>query len=403
MSETTSHQEEQAELGRKELAQIRQLHEGYMRLLARVSTMERELSRANQELRTKVEELNAERANLDAVLSSIPTGVVVADACQRIIRINRRAADVLGSSQGELLGQNLISIKNSIGTELLNERVGERECQTLDGSSKIISRTRSAVMNEASEKIGTVDVIEDRTECRRLERQMAQREKLASIGEMSATVAHEVRNPLHAIEGFASLMLKAIPKSDDLAKPRSYAEHIIRGVKDLNKTITNLLEFSRSEQFHPRKCDLVAMLRKLTDVSQYAGAATTGANYVISLASPESLWHEVDEIQFNQAIKNLISNAIEVMPHGGQVNVSIHTENSWVVIRVHDEGPGVRPDVRHKIFQPFFTTKSRGTGLGLAVVAKAAALHGGKACLEPSERGATFTLWFPQFITQQEL
>lgn len=379
-----------------EFTQIRALHENYSRLLARIAVMERELARANQELRNKVTELDRERANLDAVLSSMPTGVVFADNDRRIVRVNDKAAETLGLSPEVLVGQKLEDVRSASGSELLSERVGERDCEVNDGTVRTLARTRSVVRNKSGAKLGTVDLVEDRTERRRIEKQMAHREKLASIGEMSATVAHEVRNPLHAIEGFASLLLRALPANTENEKPRNYAGHIVAGVRNLNALVTNLLEFSRCDRVQTRKCDLIALVQRASDLVLTAHGPVKAQTYTISLEGPQVLMAEMDEIQMSQAVRNLIHNATEAMPDGGRILIKITEEQSGIAIRVCDEGPGVRPDVRHRIFQPFFTTKSRGTGLGLAVVAKAATLHGGRVYLDPSERGAVFTLWFPQ-------
>ncbi|MBI3818434.1 MAG: PAS domain-containing protein [Planctomycetes bacterium] len=386
----------------REITEIRALHESYARLLVRVAAMERELARANQELRARNAELNHERASLDALLSSMPTGVIFADNDGRILRANRKAAESIGSGANQLTDRSLQDIKSHLGTELLTGRPGEREYEITEGATRILSRTRANVTTAEGQCIGTVDLLEDRTDRRRLEQQVAHREKLALVGEMSATVAHEVRNPLHSIEGFASLLLRAAQDDAPNAKLRNYASQIVRGVRDLNSVVTNLLDFARCDRFQAQTADVVLIVKRCAEKVKMSLSPENIKKYPFEFHAPRTLMGTVDEIQLTHAVKNLLNNAIEAMPDGGRVDVRVDEQQSGIAIRVSDEGPGVRPDVRHRIFQPFFTTKSRGTGLGLAVVAKAAALHGGRVYLDPSVRGAAFTLWFPQCNSQQE-
>jgi signal transduction histidine kinase len=109
-----------------------------------------------------------------------------------------------------------------------------------------------------------------------------------------------------------------------------------------------------------------------------------------------------DEPSIVQAVRNLIANAVDAMPSGGRVDVTLSQDPEGVQVRVADQGPGIRPDLRQRVFTPFFTTKSRGTGLGLAIVAKAASMHGGRAAVAPSEKGAVFNLWLPNVNHQQQ-
>lgn len=387
----------------REIHQLRFLHESYQKLLARVAVTERELARANQTLRAKVAELDTERSRLSALIHGAPAGIVVSDEHGVILHANEHAAAMLGCPASDLIGRPAAKIMNSRGTALLDGRTGERELEMMDGRICIMERRRSKVGDSTGRAVGTVDLLEDRTERRSIERRMAAREKLASIGEMSATVAHEVRNPLHAIEGFASLLIKSVGETGPgSVKATGYAKNIVRGVRELNALVTNLLEFSKEDRLSLQMRDMVSTARRAVELAEATLPVAKAQQWNVIFEAPQSLTISFDEIHVLAALRNLVTNAFDAMPEGGTVRIGISEKNNGVALTVADEGPGVRPDVRHRIFAPFFTTKSRGTGLGLAVVAKTAALHGGQVTLDPTPRGASFTLWIPQHQTQQE-
>jgi PAS domain S-box-containing protein len=382
-------------------AQVRSLHDSYVRLLSRVAKMEKELARANAELRKKVGELDLAHSKLDAVLDAVPAGVIVGDEEGRVVRANPAARAILGAPAEEIVGKPLADIKNPRGTRLLDGPAREREVEGLDGTPRLLARSRSVVRDASGRELGSVDLLEDRTERRRLEQRLKHHEKLAALGEMSATVAHEVRNPLHSIEGFANLLLRALPDDAAASKPRDYAKNIVRGVGELNAIITNLLEFARAERHRPAARDLVAVARRAGEMALAGLAPDDAKRFSVEVAAPEKLIVAIDEVHIAQAVRNLVSNAIEAMPAGGCVRIAVADEAGGASVRVADEGPGIAPELRHRLFTPFFTTKSRGTGLGLAVVAKAAALHGGRVALVPSDKGAVFNLWIPHTPMQE--
>jgi PAS domain S-box-containing protein len=392
-----------AEIDRTDItaAQVQDLLEAYSRLLQRVAVLERDLARANSELRDNNADLSRKNATLEAVIESVPAGVVVADEAGRITYCNSQAAKTFGIEKSELLSKRLKDVRNARGNMLCEGRQGEREMEMADGTIRTIARKRSAALTPSGVRVGTVDLVEDRTERRQFEQKMAHRERLASIGEMAATVAHEIRNPLHAIEGFASLQLKTLQQEGDIARVKTYSEHIARGVRELNAIITNMLDFSRVDRFCARKINIVALVRRLVGQAVSQHEERTGNSYPIDWSGPDSLPAAVDEVQFSQAIRNLALNALEAMPGGGKLGVDIQVDAQGISIRIADSGPGVPPEIRHRIFSPFFTTKSRGTGLGLAVVAKTAALHGGRVTLESAPRGALFNLWIPHNKSQE--
>jgi signal transduction histidine kinase len=215
-------------------------------------------------------------------------------------------------------------------------------------------------------------VFEDVTELRHLAEQAQRADRLKQLGEMAAGVAHEIRNPLNGIEGFASLLVRDLPEGD---KRRRYAELIVAGVRDLNATVTGLLEFTRPRRIERRQHDPAELA--LAVVELIRADATTGVSIRVV-----DLWRgggtvAVDGAQLKQVLINLVRNAVQAARSVVEVRIEPGAEGGAVVFTVDDDGPGVPPEDRQRIFTPFFTTKDHGTGLGLALAHTIVSLHGG--------------------------
>jgi signal transduction histidine kinase len=227
-----------------------------------------------------------------------------------------------------------------------------------------------------------------------------QRESLALLGERAATLAHEVRNPLHAIEGFASLLLRALPEEPALDRARGYARNLARGARELTAIVTGLLELSRPDRRRREVRDVSAIARRAVELATSSLDADAASRLRVRVDADAGCEAPVDEASLLSAIRNLVANAVEAMPRGGAIRVSVRAEDGELVVRVADGGPGIPAALRARLFAPFVTTKPRGTGLGLAVVARVAAAHGGRAELEPSKRGAVFAIRIPLTVSE---
>jgi signal transduction histidine kinase len=233
----------------------------------------------------------------------------------------------------------------------------------------------------------------------RLERRLAERERLATLGQMAATVAHEIKNPLSAIKSIAQVM------SEDESLSHEYARDLslIVGETDrLGQSITQLLSFARKEtpsELPSRAEQLINSVARLFQVSAEKQGVTLSAR----IEKDEELdGAAVSAVRV--ALSNLLLNALQATPAGGNVAVTQKIENGMIVILVEDSGPGVSDDLRKRIWEPFFTTKQRGTGLGLAIVRKRMQEAGGTARLAPGVNGAgaTFELRVPLPVQNRE-
>ncbi len=225
-----------------------------------------------------------------------------------------------------------------------------------------------------------------------LERKLAEGERLAALGQMAATVAHEVKNPLSAIKSIAQVM------SEDEALNVQHARDLslIVGETDrLSKSVTQLLSFASKQPPAAAPCSTDELLRSVARLFR----ADAGERN-LSLQSRAGANAQLDGVQagaLRDALANLLLNALQATPGGGQVTVESFLDGAEIVFAVTDSGPGIDPQMHTKIWEPFFTTRQRGTGLGLAIVRKRMEDAGGSARLVPSRNrmGARFELRVP--------
>jgi signal transduction histidine kinase len=227
-----------------------------------------------------------------------------------------------------------------------------------------------------------------------LEDEVRLKERLAALGEMSAGIAHEIRNPLGAIAGFAELLNRQT--TDPSA--RELVREILQEVNNLNRIVTQFLTFVREPQLKSEPADISAIIKGAVEVVMAERRAEKGRPDVrldLHLVdAPHAVTVDADLLK--QALMNLIQNAVEAMPLGGALGIRLETRASWLLISVSDTGQGISPEDRRRLFDPFFTTKTEGTGLGLAITHRLIQAHGGRIEVESQPgRGACFTVWLP--------
>jgi signal transduction histidine kinase len=244
-----------------------------------------------------------------------------------------------------------------------------------------------ALRRELDEKKRALDASIERQRC--LETQALRHGRLAAMGEMAATLAHEVRNPLGAMELCIKLLADEVRAQPSALR---LAEQVATGVADLNHLVTNILDYTRLPE--PRLAP--AALDPLIGEVLAAAAPSLGAGVRVERRGERDVAWAVDRGLLMQALLNLARNAGEAMAGPGTLTIAIEPSARWLRIVVADDGPGIAAANTESVFAPFFTTKERGTGLGLAVARAAVAAHGGTLALRPSARGATFVLTLPQ-------
>jgi len=351
----------------------RDLLESYERLERRAERVEQELCLANRELEQKV-------AEVETILDTLPVGVVVRDAGDRVARTNGALSTILGLDSRDSAGapETDLPRPNPDGEPIRWTRP--------DGSERVLTSQRSSIRFEGGEAAGSVDVFDDRTELVRLSARVHQMDKMAALGNMAAGIAHEIRNPMNAVKGFADLFQRELDPADDHYR---WAKLISEGVREVDAIITSLLSFARPDGLQLQEIDPALLL----------DAAVAAALQRTPGERPASDWEirtecaagpfRGDHIKLRQALRNLVSNALDVQPEGGALRVSITERGDEVLFEVQDAGPGIPPELAGSLTDPFFTTRAEGTGLGLSLVHTLVALHGGRLDIDatPSALG----------------
>lgn len=375
---------------------------------------QRELEAAHGELQQRYQDMDRMGRYLNLVLGSVASGVIAIDSNATITTCNRVGRSLLAGSSADPVGANYRELfPASPLLDVLAGRVSsasyERHLPIEDGREAAISAKASPIIDAHGAIIGAVEVFEDVSEVRRLREQVERGERLQALGEMAAGVAHEIRNPLNGIEGFASLLERDL--GEDPSKAR-YAHAIVEGVRHLNETVTGLLAFTRPTMPKRRPIpirqlldDCIALVRAehgvfdgdedgMADEEQALAAVPE----ITCVADFADLRISCDGTQIRQVLLNLLQNAIQACVEAASPYVQVHlrSEPGYVRICVADNGPGIPPEARQRIFTPFFTTKDHGTGLGLAIAHKMVELHDGSLAVEESELGgAAFVLRLP--------
>jgi two-component system sensor histidine kinase PilS (NtrC family) len=208
-------------------------------------------------------------------------------------------------------------------------------------------------------------------------------ERLASLGQLSAAIAHELRNPLAAISGSLELLMGECGPSE---RRRKLEAIVMREIERLDALVGDFLLYARPSPLEPTPTDLVALIRDLCEVLK--SDAAWGDNPVC-LEAPDVLEARVDAGQVRQMLWNLLRNALEASERGAVVDVALERMGSCARIVIRDHGAGLDPEIHEHLFEPFRTTKTRGTGLGLAMVERSVRAHGGDVVLRPADGGGT--------------
>jgi two-component system, NtrC family, sensor histidine kinase HydH len=251
-------------------------------------------------------------------------------------------------------------------------------------------------MDGAEDCSGAVLILRDLSEIKRLEDQVRHSEKLAAIGKLSAGVAHEIRNPLSSIRGFAQHLRNVL---SDRPKEREYAEIMVTEVDRVNRVVTDLLTFARPMTPETEPTDIGHLIEHSIRLVS-ADAALIGVTIQSSVADGLQKIM-LDRNQMTQALLNLFLNALHAADEGGKIEVGagVNETADRLQVWVKDDGPGIPAGNTSKIFDPFFTTREKGTGLGLSIVRKIVEIHEGRISVESplpgKTRGAQFMIVLP--------
>ena len=361
-----------------------------------------EITRDITEYKELIGELNASEKRFRAILDTATDGIVSIDANQRIILFNNAAERIFGYSRKEILGENLnILIPKHYGDHLryVNRFLENRESEII---GKTISLTGlhkggnpfpiqlSLSYIALGGKPTFTAIIRDVSEQRQMERKLLQSERLAAVGQAVAHVSHELKNPLMIIGGFSAQIRKGLGQGKEASK----LDMILDEVKRLERLVADLGDFTKTYTLVKRQSQINAVVK---DVINIMSEVHLLDNYDLHLDLSDEV-HEIicDPDKLKQVFINIISNSLEAMEQGGLIAVTSNKINNGVEVRISDEGPGIPEEDREHIFEPFYTTRKRGSGLGLSISFKIVEAHRGdiSAVSRPGQ-GTTFIIHLP--------
>ncbi len=340
------------------------------------------------------------RAYSDQVVGNLPLGLVASDENGRVGAYNETAEAILGKSSQQVLGEAAPSV---LPRELwqLTDRLKENgtvveediECHTGADTTVPLRISAAVLRGEDSSFFGHVFVFRDLTEVRRLQQEVERSRRLAALGSLAAGVAHEIRNPLSSVKGFATYFGERL--KDD-PKDRETANTMIQEVERLDRVIGQLLEFARPSHLKIRSVRLVDLIQHSLKLIE--GDARNRNVEVKSVIPSDLPTIQLDPDRMSQVLLNLYLNSIQAMNDGGTLKVEVSRDETrkQTKIAIADSGRGIDPGDKERIFDPYFTTKPDGTGLGLAIVHKIIEAHRGDIKTESRPGlGTTITIIVP--------
>ncbi|HEY3025605.1 MAG TPA: PAS domain S-box protein [Pyrinomonadaceae bacterium] len=361
--------------------------------------------------RKLAEERIREQAEL---LDQAQDAILVRDLHDTIIYWNKSAEQLYGWSTAEVIGRNALDLlfkyippEYAEAQKVLEESGewrGEMQQVTKDGREIIVESRWTLVLDDGGKHHRKLVVNTDITEKKRLQTELQRAAQLSIVGEMSAGLAHEIKNPLAGIQGAVDILLRRREKNDP---EREALEGVRHEVERIDRTVRALLDRARPRLVSVKATSLTAVVGRAVNLAraQLTNAATHGQRVTLEFEPPaDPLIISIDAAQIEDAVLNLIINAIEATDSDGEVKIRVARSEhdpaaefeDEAIVEVADNGRGISEEDVGRIFDPFFTTRPGGTGLGLPAVRRIARAHGGKVDVKSSPgNGSTFTLHLP--------
>lgn len=346
---------------------------------------ERELERLKSLAETRAEN----------ILQCVSNGVITFDRDGRVNTVNRAAQELLGREGDELLGTPCEEVFDNSELcrnihDALDRRITLRRMETAmprRGGIIWLGFNTALLSDRQGNSLGAILSFSDLTEVKRLQEQIELKERLTALGEMSAGIAHELRNPMAVMAGYLKLLVR---KQDETGQ--GIIKDITAEIDGMNRIIGDLLTFARPTPLNRSDVNIREVLEGCIEA---AIPATGEASRVSTVADIDNAVIKADEGLLRQALGNIVQNAVDAMPDGGTLTVTARG-GTEIAVSIGDTGAGILEEHAAKVFLPFFTTKEKGVGMGLALAHKIITAHGGR--IEISSRpgsGTRFTITLP--------
>ena len=341
--------------------------------------------------------LSSVKAYSDTVIQNMPSGLITTDTLGEVTAMNDAAKQILGPDTSRIqpslteVIDDIESGKSIVGRELGIDMATDK--------SVLLDLTASGIRDSENRNTGFLFLFKDLTQVNELKHQVETNKRLAAIGKLAAGVAHEIRNPLSSIKGFATYFGR---RYKDNASDRQTAQIMVKEVERINRSITQLLEFAKPMPTHRSVVDLRSVIdHSLKLVAQDLDARQIEARVDISVENPDVC---TDGDRVNQVLLNLYMNALQAMGNKGHLDIKVSRPSADAIeIQVCDDGCGMDEKVQESIFDPYFTTRTTGTGLGLSIVHRIMENLGGGIQVRSSPgKGTCFKLFLPAGVKNED-
>jgi PAS domain S-box-containing protein len=376
--------------------------------------MQEELERYSHQLEQLVAErtgaLQESEKKYRLLIEAAQEGLFTYDKSAVVTFVNPFLSIMLGYAPQEMVGKNLLTFVDDQDLSRVKAGVERRRrgiadtyevrLTRKDGSLIYTNATVSPIMDENGKFAGGLALLSDITERKKLEAQLAESQRLAAIGETTTMVGHDLRNPLQAMTGTLYLVKKLV--MSDKAEERKKAVRLLSALDDeiqyMNKVVSDLQDYARQVRADVVQTSLPDIIRETVS------NVKVPRNVEVTVSIQRGLSNVlIDPVLLRRVLSNLILNAVQAMPKGGKLTIIGSKEGEFLIVAVQDTGVGIAPENLGKIFTPFFTTKSKGQGLGLPVCKRLIEAHGGSINLATEVgKGSTFTVAVPTNRAQVE-
>ncbi len=328
------------------------------------------------------------------ILDNMNNGFMIVDRTGGISALNTAGLRILGLTESEGVGRSVTDVLQAesggecpVMTALRSGRDFTRyefRCKTADGPNRLLGLSTSRVLDWRRRDTGLIASFSDLTEMDAMRNELQRHDRMAAVGELAAGLAHEIRNPVAAIRGAVDELRTGVERPSLV---RKLADIALRESDHLNKIISDFLDFARRPVVHRDEFDLSGLIDEVAELSR---REFDEESIEVTVDYPaESVAVSGDRSQVKQVFTNLAKNGIQAMHGEGRLSITMEPNSKWVEVRFEDEGEGIAPDAIAHVFEPFYTTKDDGVGMGLAISQRIITSHDGVIHATPREGGGT--------------